>query len=137
MIPSHTDWATSDDPPQSAWQLELDRAADWLETTRPPGVYGAFDAGLLGYRLDGDATVVNLDGLVNNRDYATYLATRPDRLQMAGHAGVDIVINGFDQSTRDGLWSCARTLYVGSVDIDDAHPDLGQRVYVLDVTGCP
>ncbi len=54
----------------SLWQDQNDLAADWILSVGPPGLYGARDAGLLAYRLDGTREVVNLDGLVNDYDFA-------------------------------------------------------------------
>ena len=55
-------------PHTTSWQDQIDLAASWITHHGPRGTYGARDAGLLGYRLEGTRTVINLDGLVN--DYA-------------------------------------------------------------------
>jgi hypothetical protein len=119
------------------WQMELQRAADWIEAEGPPGRYGAFDAGLLGYRLDGRYPLVNLDGLVNDREFGEFLESRPSRLETARREGVEILVNDLRVAERESDLACALTLYegAGSVKSDAAiaGPD---RIYVLDLRPC-
>lgn len=119
------------------WQMELQRATDWVIAQGPDATYGAFDAGLLGYRLDGRHPLINLDGLVNDREFGRFLESEPSRLDIARREGVDILVNDLKVEYRNNELACARTLYEGAGSVqanaETAGPD---RVYVLDLRPC-
>ena len=122
-FPANLDWVTEDEPPQSAWQLEIDRATDWLLANRPPGTYGAFDAGLVGYGLERRRPIVEEPRRARQRPGlpgVPRLTARPAPDQQ--HEQVDIVVNAIDRGGREGIWSCATTLYRGTVNVDDDDP---------------
>lgn len=131
---------TADDRPfQGSWQQELDDAAAWIRSDGPAGRYGARDAGLLGFRLHGDRTLVNLDGLVNDYEYAELLEQDPTLVEQVRANGVDILVNRLSaEQVADDL-GCARELWRSDepVAYDDGLQDgSSQYVYVLDVRSC-
>lgn len=121
------------------WQSAIDETADWLAENGPPGQYGAWDAGLLGYRLDGRHTVVNMDGLVNNYNYARMITNGGSLKDEVRASGVDVMINRIDDQTFQSEFACATVLWrtPQTIPADDPlmPPDQGP-VYVLDVSGC-
>jgi hypothetical protein len=121
------------------WQSADNEAADWLLENGPPGQYGAWDAGLLGYRLDGRHTVVNMDGLVNDYDYARVVTNKGSLKDQIRASGVDVMINFIDDETLRSEFACATVLWRTPQTIfpdDPLMPPNEGRVYVLDVTGC-
>lgn len=57
------------------WRTSMYRAALWAKQHTPPtAVFGMTDAGIFGYY--SERKVVNLDGVVNNREYQDYLRRR-------------------------------------------------------------
>lgn len=122
------------DPTQPpSWQQTLDQAADWVLAEGPGGRYGAFDAGVVGYRLDGERTVVNLDGLVNDYDYARLLRTEPSKREQVAHEGVDVLVNRLSAAERAEL-DCARPLWRSDEPV--TYDGVASYVYVLDVRAC-
>ena len=95
----------------ASWQQTLVQAGDWVRSAGPDGRYGAFDAGVLGYRLDGERTVVNLDGLVNDYDYARFLGQQPSLRARLAHQGIDVLVNRLSAAERAEL-DCATALAV-------------------------
>lgn len=122
------------------WQVEAERAAAWVLAEGPPGRYGARDAGLLGFRLHGERTVVNLDGLVNDDEFAELvLADAPLRLRVADQE-VDVLVNRLSDEERARWDDCAVELYRSEVLVPSYDPLLGgsaaSPVAVLDVRSC-
>lgn len=135
-IPNST--TTKITPPISApWSIQNDRAADQVLAGEPLGRYGSNDTGLLGYRLDGHATMVNLDGLVNTDDFARLAASGAPLLERTRAAGVDVLVTVLtDDELRDlhcgeALWQ-SDPIPIGR----GARPrDLG-RVRIVDLRHC-
>jgi hypothetical protein len=122
-----------------SWQDQLDLAAGWIHRHGPPGRYGAMDAGLLGYELDRDRSVVDLDGLVNDYSFAALVTAHASERTLLSVSGVDFLVNRF---TPDGLQQlgCATVLWTspGAVTYGDAFVKLATgHVYVVDVRSCP
>ncbi len=128
--------STHDDP--TSWQGQLDQAVDWVVAHGPPGRYGASDAGVVGYRLDGLHPVVNLDGLVEDYAYAALAAQGASLHQEIADTRVDVLVNRLDDAELAAL-SCARVLWASPtrLGVGDATGavDFGP-VYVLDVRRC-
>ncbi len=113
----------------SSWQGAIEQAAAWVQLHGPSGRYGASDAGLLGYRLDGVHPVVNLDGLVNNYRFDALVNGDASLLERIRATGVDVYVNRVTGAQLRSM-PCARLVWqspelVGGVPID-----------VLDVRGC-
>ena len=122
----------------ASWQGQIGLAADWVVAHGPPGRYGADDAGLLGYRLDGTHPVVDVDGLVDNYRYAALVARGSTLRQQLAATGVDVYVNRIHPSQLAAL-GCARVLWrspnqvavlEGGTTLDRAPVD------VLDVRRC-
>lgn len=132
--------ATDDDRPfQGSWQQELDDAAAWIRAEGPAGRYGARDAGLLGFRLHGRRTLVNLDGLVNSYEYAELLETDPTLVEQVRATDVDFLVNRLPADRVSGELGCARELWRSAQPVayeDGLQDGSTQHVYVLDVRGC-
>jgi hypothetical protein len=122
-----------------AWQDAIDSAAAWVREHGPPGRYGARDAGLLGYRLDGQHDVVNLDGLVNDYAFADRLAHGQSLRQLIAASGVDYYVNRINAHDLAEL-SCGKVLWTSPGQVDNADGPGGATtsapVYVLDVRNC-
>jgi hypothetical protein len=122
-----------------AWQDAIDSAATWIRDHGPVGRYGARDAGLLGYRLDGRRDVVNLDGLVNDYSFADRLARGQSLRELIVASGVDYYVNRINAHDLAEL-SCGKVLWTSPGRIDNADGPGGTTtsapVYVLDVRGC-
>lgn len=104
-------WSSDDGelaPDSLAANLQL--AADWIEQDGPTAVYGAADAGLLGYDLDGTVPVVNLDGLVNDPDHADLVIAGASRAELIQRSGIDAFVGRLDDAARAEL-PCARELW--------------------------
>jgi hypothetical protein len=137
LLPLGTRNAISGRATTLAWQLQVDRAAEWIIDKGPSGRYGAFDAGLLGYRLESTVDLVNLDGLVNDNEFADYLESRPSRPEVIRREGIDVLANVLEVDVRETDWACAETLWVGDRSVrSTANTDGPDRMYVLDVRGC-
>jgi hypothetical protein len=122
-----------------AWQDAIDSAASWVRAHGPPGRYGANDAGLLGYRLDGTRQVVNLDGLVNDYAFADRLRRGASKRQLIAASGVDYYVNRIAPKDLAAL-SCGRVLWTSPGRVDDSDGPGGATtsapVYVMDVRNC-
>lgn len=100
------------------WQDANFQAANWIRESGPEGRYGSTDAGLLGFYLDGEATVVNLDGLVNDYEYAH--AAREsgyDWVQMARREGVRYLtarVDPHEVACGRELWKSSDIAYGGA-----------------------
>lgn len=131
---------TADDRPyQGSWQQELTDAATWIRSDGPTGRYGARDAGLLGFRLHGARTLVNLDGLVNNYDYAELLERDPTLLQQADANGVDFLVTRLAAEQVIGELGCADQLWRSDQPVaydDGLQGESNQYIYVLDLRSC-
>jgi hypothetical protein len=97
------------------------------------------DAGLLGYGLDRDRSVVDLDGLVNDYSFASLVTAHASERTLLSVSGVDYLVNRF---TPDGLrqLGCGTVLWTspGAVAYGDAFVKLATgHVYVVDVRSCP
>ena len=130
----------ADRPDGTSWQAALLQAGDWVAAEGPEGVYGAFDAGLLGYRLHGVRVVVNLDGLVNDYEHAELAMAGASTEELVAHNDVDYLVQRLDAAVVRDM-TCASVLWQfpqaigggGSVAAGDAHES---PVYVLDVRSC-
>jgi hypothetical protein len=124
---------------RGSWQDAIDEAADWVLAQGPPGRYGAYDAGLLAYRLDGHRTVTNLDGLVNDYEFAA-LVTSGAGVRPRVHAeGVQMLVQRVPDDQRAGELACATELWRSSWAVtyaDGFTPRTDAPVYVLDVRAC-
>jgi hypothetical protein len=123
----------------SAWQDQIDAAADWISVSGPPGRYGARDAGILGFRLDGSRPVVNLDGLVNDYDFAEELvATQAPLIDRLRATGVQYFVGRIMDDELQSIAACGPVLWTSpdvvfhsSVGITTSAP-----VRIVDVRGC-
>jgi len=130
-------WTPTPELHGQVWQMEIQRAADWIREEGPPGTYGAFDAGLLGYRLDGTVPLINLDGLVNDHEFGRFTATGPTRLETARNQGVELLVNDLRMAERESDLRCATTLYQGAGSVRSDAAQVGpDRLYVLDLRPC-
>lgn len=116
-----------------SWQHALDRAVQWIRSEGPVGRYGAYDAGLIGFELGGTVEVVNLDGLVNDYEYAELLLSGAPRTRLLEHDQVDYLVNRLSDAEVREL-DCARPLWRSP----DPVPYGGTLAYVhvLDVRAC-
>jgi len=122
----------------NSWPDQVDEAATWIRTNGPQGQYGAGNAGLLGYQLDGARDVVDLDGLVNNYEFATKLARGDSLPELLAATGTDYYV---DRITPSALqqFPCATVLWTSSGLIPYPNPDgttSNAPVHVLDVREC-
>jgi hypothetical protein len=123
------------------WQDTLDEAADWVLAEGPRGTYGARDAGLLGYRLSPSGRpVVNLDGLVNDYEFAEFVTRGGDgwgdRLRAAN---VDFLIQRLYEDEITGEMACGRELWRSPQPVlyyDSLEATTSAYVVVLDVRAC-
>lgn len=121
------------------WQDELVGAADWVRTEGPEGRYGAFDAGLLGFEVDGSRPLVNLDGLVNNYDMARLVVDQRPVGDLLAYNRIDYLVNRLDPVRLEADYSCAEPLWRSSnaVPYGDGTSEVTEGyVWVLDVRGC-
>jgi hypothetical protein len=127
-------------PIPGAWQDQLDRAGTWIRDSGPEGRYGAPDAGLLGYRLDGRSDVVNLDGLVNNYEFAALVNGGASLSERARVTGVSFLVARLPDSVRRDQFGCATTLWTSPEAIPYADGLDGASstapVVVLDLRSC-
>ena len=120
------------------WQDQLDLASTWIAKHGPSGTYGARDAGLLAYQLDGKRTVVNLDGLVNDYAFARLVTSNASTRKRISAAHVDYLVNRLSAGELHQL-GCGNVIWTspGNVPYSDA---LGGtsfgHVYVIDVRVC-
>jgi hypothetical protein len=121
------------------WQDQLDLAARWIATHGPSGTYGASDAGLLGFAASPSQPVINLDGLVNDYQFAAFIvASAPSTLARIRQMHVEYFVGRLSGSdVRDlgcgtPLWASAGNVPYGDTD----SPDDLARVYVIDVRSC-
>jgi hypothetical protein len=120
------------------WQDELDLAASWIDAHDHQGTYGARDAGILGFRLDPGRHVVNLDGLVNDYDYADFVKRGPSLRESIDREQVDLFVGRLTSAELKGL-SCAAPVWRSPQAVryaDALSSTTGAYVYVLDVRGC-
>lgn len=91
--------------------------------TGPPGLYGARDAGLLGYRLHGEPQVVNLDGLVIDYGFVELVRRDASILERVRTEEVDYLVErlGEDEQRQ---FSCATVLWTPE-PVRSAHPLAG------------
>lgn len=135
LVPAQlTGWTRSHDdrPADGYFYDQLDLAASWLREHPQPGRYGAKDAGIVGYRLD-PIGVVNIDGLVNDYDFAAYLGTDPTVADRVRREAIEVYVGRLSDQARDEL-SCATTLWTSPGFV----PMIGgvAPVYVLDTRAC-
>jgi hypothetical protein len=142
LVPVNTTtWQRVNTTPRSptGWQDQLDLAASWIKRQGPPGRYGATDAGLLGYELDGTRSVVNLDGLVNNYHFAKLVNSHASLRMRLAVSRVDYLANRLTGADLHRL-GCGSVLWrsPGLVPYgDDFSAYTEGHIYVLDVRRCP
>lgn len=128
------------EPIPSRWQDELDVAAAWIRDEGPAGRYGAYDAGLLGFELDGSRTVVNLDGLVNNYEFAELVAAHASAAARIEFTEVDYVVNRLTDERLASEFACATPVWRSELAVPyrDSANRAGTEgfIHVLDVRGC-
>jgi hypothetical protein len=121
------------------WQDEIHLASGWILRHGPPGRYGAADAGLLGFDLDRSRDVVNLDGLVNNYEFAALHSRGTNPVDLARAEGVRYYVGRVTDQNRAGPFACARVLWTSPNPIvygDSLNPVTQAPVYVFDLRGC-
>ena len=97
-------------------------ATSWIFRSGPPGRYGAPDAGLIGYYLDGRRSVVDLDGLTNTFDFASKLRRGTSIFELERAEGVRYLVARRLPGTPDApncatiLWSSDPVPYGGGFD---------------------
>jgi len=116
---------------------QMDLAADWVRGHGPPGRYGALDSGLLGFRLDGQRPVINLDGLVNSYEFAdlvTRNASLDDRIR---NMRIDYFVGRLTATDLERL-GCGRVMWShGRLPYSDTLTPLSVApVRIVDVRGC-
>jgi hypothetical protein len=121
-----------------SWQDQIDLAAGWIAAHGPPGRYGAADAGLLGYELDGHRSVVNLDGLVNDYQFVSLVDRGASLRERVAASRLDVLVNRLPESALR-QFSCGTVLWtspgrpaaVGDDGVVERAP-----IYVIDVRHC-
>jgi hypothetical protein len=134
LLPAGIPRTRLDRPDPTIWQGAVADVATWLRAHPVDGRIGAYDAGLLGFSLH-PTTVVNLDGLVNDPDYARALIDGVSPLQAMQMNGIDFVVGRFPDG--DGrLPACAHDVW-RSEDLiayrDPASPPTYVAMRVIDV----
>ncbi len=134
-------WAevSQDHHERALWQDRSDLAAAWIATDGPPGLYGAADAGLLGYRLDGTVQVVNLDGLVNDYEFARLAADNAPLLARVRATDTDFFVGRIATADLRKQLPCGGVLWSspGRVPYNDSLNGLSRAsVKVIDVRDC-
>ncbi len=130
------------------WQDADVEAVVWITAHGPVGVYGSYDAGLLGYYLDtgrtGAAarTVVNLDGLINDYHYASMLEHGVPPLQRYRAEGVRYLVGRLATPGVNNVPACAVQLWRSSHDViyggDRDSPGISEiPIRVYDLGTCP
>lgn len=122
------------------WWDEVDRAADWIVAEGPTGRFGARDAGILGYRLGSERSVVNLDGLVNDYDFGEIVKADASLLERIRYADVEFFVGRLQEHELPDL-PCASVLWTSPHVVSYESPlrDTSRSdgyVYVLDTRGC-
>jgi hypothetical protein len=135
LLPSQaTAWTRADDaaPSDGYFYDQLDLAATWLTDHPQPVLHGAKDAGIVGYRLD-PVGVVNIDGLVNDYEFAAFLETDPTILDRIRQEHIEVYVGRLSDQARDDM-RCATTLWQSPGHV----PIVGgvAPVYVLDTREC-
>jgi hypothetical protein len=119
------------------WQHELASASGWVASHGPPGRYGAYDAGLLGYQLDGQFAVVNLDGLVNSYAYGELLVNDVPERERFQFAEVDYLVNRLSDPRLLGDLACGVPLWRSEFPAYSAGSNFEwASIYVVDVRSC-
>jgi hypothetical protein len=121
------------------WQDEILLASRWILRDGPEGRYGAGDAGLLAYQLDRSRDVVNLDGLVNNYEFAELMSTGATMLELARADGVRYFVSRLTDDTISGEFACAKVLWTSPDAItygDSLSGTSTAHLYVLDLSTC-
>jgi hypothetical protein len=91
------------------WQGGADEVATWLRAHPLDGRIGAYDSGLLGFELH-PTPVVNLDGLVNDADFARAVIAGATPEQRLERTGVAYLVGRFpDDDPR--VPACAREVW--------------------------
>jgi hypothetical protein len=141
LVPVRLDvlFASDQDQRGNSWQDTIDEAADWVRVNGPPGRYGAWDTGVLGFRLNGLHPVVNLDGLVNDYEYGELVTSGAPAIEELSREGIEFLVQRLPDSQRNGELACARELWRSPEPVeyaDDIKPQTSFPVYVLDVRPC-
>ncbi len=139
--PNVTSWARAGDAQRSenGWQDQSDLAADWIRDQGPSGRYGARDAGLVGFRLDGARNVVNLDGLVNDYDFADLVRHDTPLSKRVAAEHVDYFVGRISDADRAHELDCGTVLWTSPGEIpyaDDSASYSVAAVRVFDVRAC-
>ena len=95
---------------RASWSGANDLAVSWIAQHGPNARYGARDAGVLGYELDGLRTVVNLDGLVNDYSLVEMVNSSVSVWRRARARGVGVFVGRLYDFDRP-MPSCARELW--------------------------
>ncbi len=120
------------------WQDQIDLAATWILDQGPDGRYGARDAGLLGFRLDGHQELVNLDGLVNNYDFAELVVGDASMVERFDATRADYFVGRTSPGLRREL-GCGTVLWTspGLVQYVDPYGTVTHApVEIVDVRAC-
>jgi hypothetical protein len=123
----------------SRWQDQIDLAADWIAESGPPGRYGARDAGLLGFRLDSTTAVVNLDGLVNDYDFAELVSRNAPLLERIQYTKVEYFVGRLRDDLLADLTPCAQVVWTspGMIPYSDSlHGYSEAPIRIVDTRAC-
>jgi hypothetical protein len=122
------------------WLSLRDSAADWILAEGPAGRYGAFDAGLLGYRLHGTHELVNLDGLVNDYEFADLVDADTPLDELIAVEEIDFVVNRLNNERQAAIAGCSEVIWEspGSILAREGLDGqiLDRPVVIVDVRGC-
>ena len=123
----------------TSWQDANLEAADWIASHGPAGVYGSTDSGLIGFYAAPRATVVNLDGLVNDYTYARHLLAGDSPISLYRREQVRFLVERPKPGTA-AVPGCAVQLWSSSKPVlyvpDAIRPTNGLRVGVWDLLPC-
>ena len=90
----------------------------------------------MGYELDGDHDVANLDGLVNSYEYAELLASNPSLADRFHFNGTDYLINRISDDWLATELSCGTVLWTSSAPTYTGGTEPYAPIRVVDVRAC-
>lgn len=120
------------------WRVAHWQAGEWIRDEGPTARYGAFDAGAVGFLVEAPSELVNLDGLVNDYDYAELVARDAPLEERLAHDDVQVLVRWLPDDRGDDVLPCAPRLWRSSgapIGTVDGAPAPG-HVWVLDVRPC-
>jgi hypothetical protein len=123
----------------AGWQDQIDLAATWITRQGPPGRYGARDAGLLAHRLDGTRTVVNLDGLVNDYEFAALVEDEASLRARASATSVMFFVGRLSRTDVEQEFGCGVELWRSPELIyysDSLHGESREPLRIIDLRSC-